>query len=181
MGRKSKNMVNIMPLVFKGSQELVDALVSNVEEIKVTKVIQTFVMENNELEINIGKDGKSLYSGIVRWIGNRTDGTRGTVFCVEKGGRGSSEHKLVMPTEDTAQAIGFDPEKHTIKIAAKESVKCSVCGKGIKIFDEVLACPLCNSKGHSEHLVEWINMRQSCPICKKPLALDSKNYPVPIE
>lgn len=181
MGRKSKNMVNIMPLVLKGSQDLVDTLVTNVEGIKVTKVIQTFVMENNNLEMVIGRDGKSLFSGVVRWIGNRTDGNRGTVFCVEKSSRSGVEHKIVTPTEDTAQAIGFDPKKNVIKIAAKESVKCSVCGKGIQIFDEILACPLCNSKAHADHLVEWIKMRQSCPICKKPLALDSNDYPVPVE
>ncbi len=181
MARKTKNMVNIMPLVLKGSQDLVDALVSNVEAIKVTKVIQTFVLENNNLEMVIGKDGKSLYSGTVRWIGNRTDGHRGSVFCVEKKSRSGVEHKIVTPTEDTAQAIGFDPKKNVIKIAAKESVKCSVCGKGIQIFDEVLACPLCNSKAHSEHLVEWVKMRSSCPICKKPLTLDANENPMPVE
>ena len=180
MGKKTQ-MINLKPLVFKGSNDVIQAIGRTMPGLQVTKVIQTFVLENNLLHMNIGKDGKSIFAGIVKWIGNRTDGTHGTVFCVQKSVKDQSDLRIINPTEDTAQGIGFDPEKGTIRINSKESVKCSVCGKGISIFDEVLACPLCNSKAHSEHLVEWINMRHSCPICKKALTLDSTNHPIPME
>ncbi|MHA1520501.1 MAG: hypothetical protein ACTSRK_09985 [Promethearchaeota archaeon] len=179
--KKTQSMVNIKPLVFKGPKYLVQGLSQAVEGIKFTKVIQTFVMENANLKLAVGKDGKTIYSGTVRWIGNRTDGTRGTVFCVQKGGREGSDLQLIIPTEDTAQDIGFDRSKSTIKINSKESLKCSVCGKAVRIFDEILACPLCNSKAHSEHLLEWISMRHSCPICKKGLELDEDNNPYPVD
>ncbi|UYP46380.1 hypothetical protein NEF87_002665 [Candidatus Lokiarchaeum ossiferum] len=181
MAKKSKQgMMNIKPLVFKGSKDLIQAISSTIEGIQATKVIQTYVMENNNLKLAVGKDGKGIFAGTVKWIGNRTDGMRGTVFCVQKSAK-DGEIRLIIPTEDTAQDIGLDAGKSTIKINSKESLKCSVCGKGIKIFDEVLACPLCNSKAHSDHLLEWINMRHSCPICKKGLGLDNNNAPIPTD
>jgi endogenous inhibitor of DNA gyrase (YacG/DUF329 family) len=179
--KKGQGMVNIKPLVFKGPKYLVQGLNQALEDIKFTKVIQTFVMENANLKLIVGKDGKSIYAGVVRWIGNRTDGTRGTVFCVQKGGKDGGDLQLIIPTEDTSQEIGLDRTKSTIKINAKETLKCSVCGKGIQIFDEVMACPLCNSKAHSDHLLEWISMRHSCPICKKGLELDEDNNPFPVD
>ncbi len=180
MGKTPKqSMINIKPLVFKGSKDLIQGISSSIAGIQATKVIQTYVMENNNLKLAVGKDGKSIYSGTVKWIGNRTDGMRGTVLCVQKSKDG--ELRLIMPTEDTAQDIGLDPMRALIKINSKESLKCSVCGKGIKIFDELMACPLCNSKAHSEHLVEWVNMRHSCPICKKGLTLDTNSNPIPMD
>ena len=182
MGKKSKqSMINIKPLVLKGSKDLIQGIASSMEGIQATKVIQTYVLENSNLKLTVGKDGKAIFSGVVKWIGNRTDGSKGTVLCVQKGQKDQGELKLVMPTEDTVQKIGLDPVHGLIKIVSKETVKCSVCGKGIRIFDEVLSCPLCNSKAHADHLMEWINMRHSCPICKKALAVDSENNPIPIE
>lgn len=182
MARKKKqSMVNIKPVVFKGPKYLIQGLAQAVEDVKFTKVIQTYVMENSNIKLVVGKDGKSIFSGVVKWIGNRTDGTRGTVFCVQKGSKEGGELQLIIPTEDTAQDIGLEPSKGTIKISSKESLKCSVCGKGVRIFDEVLACPLCNSKAHLDHLLEWISMRHSCPICKKGLELDDDNTPYPVE
>ena len=175
--KQNQTMVNIKPLVFKGPKYLVQGLSQAVEDIKFTKVIQTYVMENANLKLAVGKDGKTIYSGTVRWIGNRTDGTRGTVLCVQKG----DDLQLIIPTEDTAQDIGIDRAKSTIKINSKESLKCSVCGKGIGIFDEISTCPLCNSKAHSDHLLEWISMRHSCPICKKGLELDEDKNPYPVD
>lgn len=177
---KKQRLMNIKPLVFKGSKDLVEVLGRGVGGLQFTKVIQTYVVESNTLKMAIGKEGKMIFSGTVRWIGNRTDGTRGSVFCVEKATKGE-ELKLIMPTEDTAQDIALDLDKLTIKINSKETVKCSVCGKPIRIFDEVAPCPLCNSPGHEEHLVDWVKMRKSCPICKKGLDLDQNNRIVPSE
>ncbi len=181
MAKKSIQMVNIKPLVFKGPKFLIQGITSSVEGIQTTKVIQTYVMENSNLKVVVGKDGKQIFAGTIKWIGNRTDGTQGTVFCVQKAEKGSKAYQLLIPTEDTAQDIGFDVGKLTIKVNSKESVKCSVCGKGIQIFDGISACPLCNSKAHLDHLMEWISMRHSCPICKKGLGLDQDNNPIPTE
>ncbi|MCF2139000.1 MAG: hypothetical protein K9W44_02975 [Candidatus Lokiarchaeota archaeon] len=181
MAKKKQSMINIKPIVFKGPKYLIQVLAQQVEDVKFTKVIQTFVLENTNIKMMVGKEGKNIFTGVVRWIGNRTDGTRGTVFCVQRGSKDGGELKIIIPTEDTAQDIGLDLSKGIIKVNSKESVKCSVCGKGISIFDEVLACPLCNSKAHSEHLLEWISMRHSCPICKKGLELDEENNPIPAD
>ncbi|MHA1476046.1 MAG: hypothetical protein ACTSQ5_12780, partial [Promethearchaeota archaeon] len=96
-----------------------------------------------------------------------------------KEGEKGKDLRLIVPSEDTVQDIGLDLEKSLIKINSKESVKCSVCGKGIQIFDEILACPLCGSKAHSDHLSEWIKMRHSCPICKKNLEMGNMGNIVP--
>ena len=104
MGKKSKqSMINIKPLVFKGSKDLIQGIASSMEGIQATKVIQTYVLENSNLKLSVGKDGKAIFSGVVKWIGNRTDGSKGTVFCVQKGQKDQGELRLVMPTEDTAQ------------------------------------------------------------------------------
>ena len=181
MAKKTKKLgvINLKPLVLKGPKYLVQGISSSIEGIQTTKVIQTYIMENNKLKIMIAKDGRVIFSGIVKWIGNKEDNSQGTVMCISSSDKGGKDLRLIVPSEDTVQDIGLDLEKSLIKINSKESVKCSVCGKGIQIFDEILGCPLCGSKAHSDHLSEWIKMRHSCPICKKNLELDNMGMIVP--
>ncbi|MCP4761249.1 MAG: hypothetical protein GY870_05675, partial [archaeon] len=44
-----------------------------------------------------------------------------------------------------------------------------------------LQCPICEAKAHSEHLKEWVKMKNSCPVCKKPLTLNRNGIPVEVE
>ena len=169
--------MNVKGLVFKSPKVLLQGLASSAEGIDATKVIQTYVLENAVLKVNVMKDGKSLYAGEVKWIGNRLDGAPGCVICAASG----KELRLIEPSDDTVNDVVFDSEKFMLVIDSAEKTRCSVCGKGLRIFDQNMACPLCGSKAHSDHLSEWIKMRHSCPICKKELDLDRENKPIPKE
>ena len=70
---------------------------------------------------------------------------------------------------ENTENITLDIKKETIKISTASKSKCSVCGKPIEIFDEVAGCPICEAKAHREHIVDWVRMKHSCPICKKAL------------
>ena len=133
------------------------------------------MFESSDLKLSLLKDGKNFFSGMIKWIGNKEDGTEGSVLCVESG----NELKIIAPTEDNTQDAIFEPDKNIISIQTISRTRCSVCGKGLEIFDLISTCPLCGAKAHSDHLVEWIKMRHNCPICKKELNLDANEAPIP--
>lgn len=47
-----------------------------------------------------------------------------------------------------------------------KSNNCSICKKDIQP-DERIECPFCSSSFHYRHLLLWIKIRNSCPVCKK--------------
>jgi len=170
MSPKQITKVDITEEVFKEPIEVIKKISSNLEEKpKFTKVIQTYVMEERRLNLSLEKEGSVYFKGKIVWIGNKKDDTEGTLFCVDTG----SELKQINPTAENTENVIMDIKKETIKVSTASKSKCSVCGKDIEIFDEILGCPICQAKSHREHLVDWIKMKNSCPVCKKTLNVSS--------
>lgn len=169
MSPKDATKVELTEEVFKEPIEVVNKLSSVIDDLKYTKVIQTFVMEDRNLNLVLSKQGSDYFKGKIVWIGNKKDDSEGTVFCVDTG----SEIKQINPTAENSESIIYDIKREIIKISTASKSKCAVCGKDIEIFDAVAGCPICQTKAHREHLIEWINTKHSCPICKKSLSVSS--------
>lgn len=164
MSPKEIKKVDITEEVFKEPIEVIKKLSSNLD-LKYTKVIQTYVMEERRLNLTLENQGSSYFKGKVVWIGNKKDDTDGSIFCVDT----KDELKQVNPTAENTERITLDIKKELIKISTISKTKCSVCGKNIEIFDEVNGCPICEAKAHKEHLTDWVRMKHTCPVCKKSL------------
>jgi hypothetical protein len=48
--------------------------------------------------------------------------------------------------------------------------ECMVCNLELNENDDVVWCPHCGDPAHKTHLLEWIRMRNTCPICGKHLS-----------
>jgi hypothetical protein len=171
----AERSINLKALLFKGPKNVIQGVTSATTGLQFTRVIQTYVFESSLIKLVLLRDGKTFFSGQIKWIGNKEDGTEGTVICAESG----DELRLIIPNEDNTQDAIFDPERNAIALQTIARTRCSVCGKGLEIFDLSSACPLCGSKAHSDHIIEWIKMRHNCPICKKDLDLDPSERPIP--
>ncbi|MFX1260370.1 MAG: hypothetical protein ACFFAN_21170 [Promethearchaeota archaeon] len=169
MSPKEITRVDITEAVFKEPIEVIKQLTSKLDGLKYTKVIQTYVMEDRRLDLALIKDGSSYFKGKIVWIGNKKDDTEGTLICVDTG----TELKQINPTAENTEVVILDIKKETIRVTTASKSKCAVCGKDIEIFDVVSGCPICQSTAHREHLLEWIKMKKSCPICKKSLKVSS--------
>ena len=169
MAPKEITKVELTEDVFKEPIEVINKLSTHIDGLKYTKVIQTFVMENRNLNLVLTKQGSDYFKGKIVWIGNKKDDSEGTIFCVDTG----SEIKQISPTAENSDLVILDIKKETIKVSTASKSKCAVCGKEIEIFDVVSGCTICQTKAHREHLVEWIKTKHSCPICKKSLNVSS--------
>lgn len=168
MSPKEITKIDITKEVFKEPIEVVKQLESHLE-LKYTKVIQTYVMEDRRLNLELVSDGSSYFKGKIVWIGNKKDDTEGTVFCVDT----RSELKQINPTEENTESVTLDMKKELLRIITVSKAKCAVCGKNIEIFDEVSGCPICGTKAHKDHLIEWVKMKKTCPVCKKNISVSS--------
>lgn len=168
MSPKEITKVDITNEVFKEPIEVVKQLSANLD-LKYTKVIQTYVMEDRRLNITLEDQGSSYFKGKVVWIGNKKDDTEGSIFCVDT----KEELKQINPTAENTESVTLDIKKELIKITTASKTKCSVCGKNIEIFDEVTGCPICEAKAHRDHLTDWVRMKHTCPVCKKSLNVSS--------
>ncbi|MFX1380028.1 MAG: hypothetical protein ACFFA4_13135 [Promethearchaeota archaeon] len=164
MSPKEITKVDITNEVFKEPIEVVKQLSSNLN-LKYTKVIQTYVMEDRSLDLTLEDQGSGYFKGKVVWIGNKKDDTEGSIFCVDT----KDELKQINPNAENTEKVTLDIKKGLIKISTASKTKCSVCGKNIEIFDEVTGCPICEAKAHKDHLTDWVRMKQTCPVCKKSL------------
>ncbi len=170
MPQKQVTKVEITNDVFKEPIDVIKQLTANVDGLKFTKVIQTYVMEDRRLNLSLeNSKGDINLKGKIVWIGNKKDDTEGTVFCVDA----KPELKQINPTAENTEKVILDVKKETIRILTASKSKCAVCGKNIEIFDEVTGCPICSAKAHKEHLTDWVRMKHSCPICKKSLNVSS--------
>ncbi|MHA1278853.1 MAG: zinc ribbon domain-containing protein [Candidatus Helarchaeota archaeon] len=50
-----------------------------------------------------------------------------------------------------------------------ELPKCVVCNLVIEEDEPIETCPECGAIGHRAHFREWVHVKGTCPICKKPL------------
>ncbi len=169
--------VNLRGVILKGPHITMKLLQKNTKELKYTKVIQTYVLENNLLKLAVFKGGKpSDLKGYVKWIGNQPGSVEGTEICIQVG----NEIKTLRPTKQNTKRIAYDTEKSIIAIEADSSVRCGICGKNIEIDDEAVSCPLCGTLFHQPHLDEYVKSQNECYACKKKLELKN-GLPVPID
>lgn len=168
MSPKEITKLDITNEVFKEPIEVIKQLSSTLD-LKYTKVIQTYVMEDRRLNLALDRQGSTYFKGKVVWIGNKKDDTEGSIFCVDT----KDELKQINPTAENTEKIILDIKKELIKVSTASKTKCSVCGKNIEIFDEVTGCPICEAKAHKEHLIDWVRMKHTCPVCKKSLNVSS--------
>jgi len=168
MSPKEITKVDITDEVFKEPIEVIKQLSANLD-IKYTKVIQTYVMEDRKLDLTLEDKGSSYFKGKVVWIGNKKDDTEGSIFCVDT----KDELKQISPTAENTENVILDIKKELIRVSTASKTKCSVCGKNIEIFDEVTGCPICEAKAHKDHLTDWVRMKHTCPVCKKSLSVSS--------
>jgi uncharacterized delta-60 repeat protein len=47
--------------------------------------------------------------------------------------------------------------------------KCMVCNLDVKKSDIVALCPYCGNIAHKTHMLEWLHVKNYCPICRKHL------------
>jgi predicted RNA-binding Zn-ribbon protein involved in translation (DUF1610 family) len=47
--------------------------------------------------------------------------------------------------------------------------KCMVCDFRLNSADEIVHCPHCGNAAHRDHLLEWLHVNRSCPICRNHL------------
>jgi hypothetical protein len=168
MSPKEITKVEITDEVFKEPKEVINKL-SSAMDLKYTKVIQTYVMEDRRLNLALEHEGSSYFKGKVVWIGNKKDDTEGSIFCVDT----RDELKQISPTAENTETVVLDVKKDLIRVATASKTKCSVCSKNIEIFDEVTGCPICEAKAHKDHLTDWVRMKHTCPVCKKSLNVSS--------
>ena len=123
MAPKEITKVELTEDVFKEPIEVINKLSTHIEGLKYTKVIQTFVMENRNLNLVLTKQGSDYFKGKIVWIGNKKDDSEGTIFCVDTG----SEIKLISPTAENSDLVILDIKKETIKVSTASKSKCAVC------------------------------------------------------
>ncbi len=46
---------------------------------------------------------------------------------------------------------------------------CMICKLSLRKNQEIIKCPFCHSYFHSEHLQEWLQIADDCPVCNKSL------------
>ncbi len=49
---------------------------------------------------------------------------------------------------------------------------CSVCRSGVSSTEKLSKCPHCNNIAHTNHIIEWLNIKGICPICRNKLSPD---------
>jgi hypothetical protein len=50
--------------------------------------------------------------------------------------------------------------------------KCMVCKLELKDEQDIIYCPYCKGPAHISHLLEWVHMNGTCPICQMRLKED---------
>lgn len=53
-----------------------------------------------------------------------------------------------------------------------DTVLCSVCKLPISFGSEPLECYHCQNVAHKEHLLEWVKVKGTCPVCQQKLVAD---------
>ncbi len=46
---------------------------------------------------------------------------------------------------------------------------CMICKLALRNNQEILICPFCQSFFHEEHLQDWLQLADDCPVCKNLL------------
>jgi hypothetical protein len=59
--------------------------------------------------------------------------------------------------------------KQRASAEAGNGEKCMVCHLELSGGDDVVWCPNCGNPAHRNHLLEWIHVRNCCPVCRMNL------------
>lgn len=86
-------------------------------------------------------------------------------FCSNCGASLGQRLEDATPFEMKDKAMS---EKNT-RIATKMQKKCTVCNLELSEDDDVTWCPHCGNPAHRTHLLAWVHVKNSCPICGKHL------------
>ncbi len=85
-----------------------------------------------------------------------------TVLKIQQGG--FSDY----PTYQKAQALGATNIEEYRRLAIDNlEFPCGVCNSKIVEGENYVLCPHCERPFHYGHLIEWVNSKPKCPICKK--------------
>ncbi|TXT66505.1 MAG: hypothetical protein BAJALOKI1v1_280003 [Promethearchaeota archaeon] len=168
MVRDKKNKVEIKKDAFADPMKIINEITPHLN-LEYTKVIQTYVIENKDLELVLKQEGAPDLRGKLVWLGKRKDGKEGTVLCIKV----NSEIQKLNPTPENIEKVFLDLKKERILLHTESKAKCAVCEKKIEIYDEVKSCPICGARAHKDHFLEWIRMKANCPVCKKALNISS--------
>ncbi|MDH5703782.1 MAG: hypothetical protein OEY99_06170 [Aigarchaeota archaeon] len=60
-------------------------------------------------------------------------------------------------------------EKAARKQRKRERMVCAVCTLPMNQTDERYSCPHCRAEGHYQCFVEWLNVKGTCPYCRRPV------------
>jgi len=66
-------------------------------------------------------------------------------------------------------------EKNLERFVFKGDIKgkiCKICKLDLRKKQKVVACPQCQSLFHKEHLEEWLEKSQNCPVCSEKLPIE---------
>ena len=60
-------------------------------------------------------------------------------------------------------------EKNIERLIYKGNIEgkvCAICKLDLRKKQKIVACPQCQTLFHKEHLEEWLEKEEKCPICK---------------
>ncbi|MHA1505300.1 MAG: RING finger protein, partial [Candidatus Heimdallarchaeota archaeon] len=49
--------------------------------------------------------------------------------------------------------------------------RCPICKLELRDGQEILACPQCKTPFHENHLIQWMDSENSCPVCGEAYAI----------
>ncbi len=142
------------------------------EPINFSKVLRTFIL-NSEVkgEVSSGGSAATKISGVIDWIGERKDGSKGIELFL----RSRSGNKVFVLGENIEQA-SFNSSKRTLSVSETPE-SCPICKSGISAKDQTIRCPSCNVKAHKDHFLEYLKIHGTCPKCGKRLSMKQKTPP----
>ncbi|XP_023636353.1 E3 ubiquitin-protein ligase CIP8 [Capsella rubella] len=128
------------------------------------------VLLNHTLEINFDVESRELYI-----VGDHDDDIQTT------------EYEMLFEQFSDAEisVLGSPPASKSflknlpmVRLEGEndgDSVVCAVCKDEMNIGNEAVQLP-CNHKYHSECIVPWLKVRNTCPVCRHELPTDDAEY-----
>ncbi|WXG44527.1 MAG: HEAT repeat domain-containing protein [Promethearchaeati archaeon SRVP18_Atabeyarchaeia-1] len=71
--------------------------------------------------------------------------------------------KKGLQPESEGVAAAVNKIQSSTQVAGK---KCCVCNLPFRKGDRVVRCPACGNVAHRGHMLEWLHVRGSCPVCQ---------------
>ncbi len=166
--------IDVKNFILNGPEMLLQNMVQmtqqdKAEPLNFSQVMRTFII-NSELkgEFSTAGSSGSKITGIIEWIGERKDGSKGVEIFL----RSRSGNKVFTLGGGIEQAL-FNPQKRILMIEETPET-CPICKSGISAKDETISCPACGVKAHKDHFLEYLKIHGSCPSCGKRLSMKAR-------